>query len=278
MILYDTHPTSMDTASVIDPVDRLSVLDRLTKTIRHRDNNIDDISALLNDASIISAMISMSEYKNILVLPTPVTEERLRNRKWEPTGNSGDLLFPIIHEFCGGTGKVSVAVAKEGHLYEDAWKEFNVNTIPVDNWFSLDTPIKGIRTSKYGKFDAVVMIGNRHSHKTGTFKSLEVRFGLRDICTPDFDLIDVYRQNSKSRRIITGKKQDLSILKQRFVKYINTGNRWGKIYSSTHKLPKVLRYRSRSTTPELFSNKRRLTHFRLNHNIEQLETFYKVFK
>jgi len=275
MILYDTHPTSVDTAFTLPPLAAETVTYRLSNTICHRDNTIDDVATLLNDASIISDMISMGNYKNILVLPTPITEERLRNRKYEPIGSSGDLLFPIIHKMCGGTGNVSVAVAKEGHLYKDAWEGFNVNIIPVDNWFSLDMPMKGIRTSKYGKFDAVVMIGNQHSSKTGTFKSTDVRVNLRNICTSDFDLIDVYRQNSKSTRIIKGKTRDLSTFREKYIQFINTNNRWGKVYTGTHKLPKVLRVRSNH---ELFSHKRRLMHFRLNHNIEQLETFYKVFK
>lgn len=275
MILFDAQPTSLSTASFVSHTSRLSVIERLTNTICHRDNKLADISTLLNDASLLSSMIAMGGYKNILVLPTPITEERLRNKKWEPTDHSGDLLFPIVHQFCGAEGKVSVAVAKEGHLYEDAWKEFNVNTILVDNWFSLDRTINDIDCDIHGKFDAIVLMGNRHSIKRGTFQSNDIKKKFRTVCTPNFDMIDVCRKNSKKTRIIKGKKRDLSDFKQRFLKFANTSSMWGTIYTSTHKLPEALRGYKRHPS---YDRRRLLTHFRFNHNIEQLETFYKVFK
>jgi len=275
MILFDTQPTSLSTASFVTHTSRLSVIERLTNTICHCDNKLADISTLLNDASLISSMISMGGYKNILVLPTPITEERLRNRKYEPTDHSGDLLFPIVHQFCGGEGKVSVAVAEEGHLYEGAWKEFGVNTIPVKNWFSLDRTIQDIDCNIHGKFDAIVLMGNRHSIKKGTFQSNDIKEKFKTVCTPSFDMIDVCRKNSKKTRIIKGKTRDLSNFKRRFIKFANTSGMWGTIYTSTHKLPEALRGYKRHPS---YDRRRLLTHFRFNHNIEQLETFYKVFK
>jgi len=276
MILFDTQPTSLSTASFVTHTSRLSVIERLTNTICHCDNKLADISTLLNDASLISSMISMGGYKNILVLPTPITEERLRNRKYEPTDHSGDLLFPIVHQFCGGEGKVSVAVAEEGHLYEGAWKEFGVNTIPVKNWFSLDRTIQDIDCNIHGKFDAIVLMGNRHSIKKGTFQSNDIKEKFKTVCTPSFDMIDVCRKNSKKTRIIRGKTRDLSDFKRRFIKFANTSSQWGVIYTANdHKLPKALMGHKRHN---LDNQRMLLTHLRFNHNIEQLETFYKVFK
>lgn len=232
MLLYRTHPTSKTTNTVTNLRDKEEFVTSLSDNIDHSDNDFDTITALVTDASVLDAMISLGNYENILVLPTPIDQERLVDDKqtslpfgaigkvgksYTPIGNAGDMLFPVVHNFVGGKGNVYVGLPEEGHLYKRVWEDYNVNILPMSNWFTLDRKI-GIETDIV--FDAVVLLGCKHSHKTGGFNSEDIKGNLKGVIHENTHLIDVNRELSK--RDINGKKQDISDNKTTFIQNINS--------------------------------------------------------
>ena len=142
MLLYRTHPTSSTTNSIINLSKKEELVTKLCEGINHRDSKEADIVSLVTDASIVDAMVSSGDYINVLVLPSPITQERLRNTMYQAIGNAGDMLFPIIHNLTGGKSRLYVGLPEEGHLYKELWEDYGVETIPMENWFTLDRKIQ----------------------------------------------------------------------------------------------------------------------------------------
>ena len=281
MFLYRTHPTSLTTNSVVNLNEKEKLKERLCEGINHRDTEEDDIISLVTDASVVDAMVSTGEYGNILVLPTPIVQERLRDTMYQPIGNAGDMLFPIIHRVTGGRGNVFIGLPEgQDHLYKNVWEEYNIPILPMDNWFNLDRNID-IKTPPYMKFDAVVLLGCKHSLKTGTFKSEDIRKRLSSVINDRSVLIDVNRKGSE--RKITGKMEDISDKKNYLTYSINSQMRIldysipsGLSPTLCHTLFEI---NTQNGNIEPHRQKEMLHHKNLCYrNMTNLENFYKVYK
>mgnify|MGYP000061552590 FL=1 len=275
MFLYRTHPTSENTSSIINLRNKEELTEMLSKGIDHRDTKVDDIISLVTDASVVDAMISLGGYSNILVLPTPITQERLRDENYAAIDNAGDMLFPIIHNITGGQGNVYVGLPEEGHLYKKVWEDIGVVTLPMTNWFSLDRKID-VETDII--FDAVVLLGCDHSTNTGTFKSEDIKSKLGRVIHENTHLIDV---NRKGKREISGATQDISGKKTSFVNGVNSQKpifNMATGFMSVQLLNELVDF-SRIGTAEARKHKTMCHYHNLCHkNIAKLEDFYKVYK
>jgi hypothetical protein len=274
MLLYRTHPTSKNTSSIINLRNKEELIRNLREGINHRDTEVDDITALVTDASVVDAMISLGNYENILVLPSPITQERLRNKTYNPIGNAGDMLFPIIHKLTGGKGNVYVGLPESGHLYKKVWEDYDVDILPMKNWFTLDRKI-GVETDMV--FDAVVLIGCNHSSKTGSFKVEDIKDNLKSVSHWGTDLIDINREGSK--RNIIGKKGDISSKIDILSNSINsTKNLCDPDYGLSIEQFRELFGRTEDNRFEPYKLKTSYHYSNLCHrNVAKIKEFYKVY-
>jgi len=201
MILYRTQPRNSEQNTIVD----LKTKETMMSTIRDgipkfngRVTKFSDITTLLTDASLVDGMLATSGYQNILVVTSFESNQytQLRDRNYRPIKSAGDHLLPIVHSVNETHGNIYVAEPKMGSIFTPLYEKYDINIIPVDSCFKIDSTFK-IKTDV--KFDAVVLLGSE-SLQNGKFSATDVKAKFAKYCTEDFDLIDVYRGDTKTRR------------------------------------------------------------------------------
>jgi hypothetical protein len=267
MLLYKTQPKN----SVENTVIPLSTKEKIVGDIRKcipsyngKHTKVNDVTSMVTDASILDAMIAVSGYENILVVPSFENNDypKLRDGRYRPIRSAGDHLFPIVHTVNETHGNIYVAQPKLGNIFDDLYAMYDINVIHCDSWFKIDGSFH-LAENDAPKFDAVVLLGNE-GYKEGSFNPQAVKAKFARHCTDDFQLVDAYRGTLR-RLTGTPKSRDNSI--NRVINAINTPNR---IYT-----PKLL------LLPEfkdkLVNTKDELLYRRLAHNIESINEWYKVY-
>lgn len=196
----DTKTTFGSFYSVASKIDIFIKMRDNLKEITKRDYGFNGIASLMSDGAIIDGVVSVNGYQNILVVtsfedslyPRLITDE-------SPTMSSGDHMFPIIHKLNESDGNLYVTQVKNSNsAYQKLYDTYGVQSIRSESVFRLDQPFK-LNTDI--KFDAVVILG---SEAKGKHSINAVKEKFSKYCTDTFDLIDVYRGNS---RIITGRSK-----------------------------------------------------------------------
>tara|TARA_S200002703_G_scaffold116723_1_gene102231 strand:+ start:1281 stop:2051 length:771 start_codon:yes stop_codon:yes gene_type:complete len=170
------------------------------ENITRRNYGFNGITALMNDGAVIDGMVSVNGYQNILVVtsfedssyPRLVVDEN-------PVLSAGDHMFPIIHKVNESYGNIYVtSVNNSNSVYQKLYDRYGVESVRSESVFRLDQPFKLYTDIK---FDAVVILGSeaKGKHSINTIKEKFSKY-----CTEKFDLIDVYRGDS---RTITGRKK-----------------------------------------------------------------------
>lgn len=170
------------------------------KEITKREYGFNGISSLMSDGAVIDGVVSVNGYQNILVVtsfedssyPRLVVDEN-------PVLSAGDHMFPIIHELNESEGNIYVtSVNNSNSVYQKLYDRYGVKSVRSESVFRLDQTFKLYTDIK---FDAVVILGSEAKGKH-SINSIKEKFSK--YCTDKFDLIDVYRGNS---RIITGRSK-----------------------------------------------------------------------
>ena len=267
MLLYKTQPKN----SVENTVINLGTKEKIVSDVREcipkfkgKDTKVNDVIAMVTDASILDAMIALSGYENILVVPSFENNDypKLRDGRYRPERSAGDHLFPIVHALNETHGNIYVAQPKVGNIYDDLYKMYDINVIHCDSWFKVDGSFH-LAENDAPKFDAVVLLGNE-GYKKGSFKSQAVKSKFAKHCTDNFQLVDVYRGTLR-RLTGTPKSRDNSI--NRVINAVNTPNR---IY--TPKLLLIPEFENK-----LVNMKDNLLYRRLALNLENISDWYKVY-
>jgi len=267
MILYRTQPRTSEQNTIVD----LETKETMMSTIRDgipkfngRVTKFSDITTLLTDASLVDGMLATSGYQNILVVTSFENNQytQLRDRNYRPIKSAGDHLLPIVHSVNETHGNIYVAEPKMGSIFTPLYEKYDINIIPVDSCFKIDSTFK-IKTDV--KFDAVVLLGSE-SLQNGKFSATDVKAKFAKYCTEDFDMIDVYRGDTKTRNLKGGSKNKEQSI-NRLIECVNTPTR---IYEVKERItPNFL--------GKIRNHRDRLVYFRLAINLETINEWYKVY-
>lgn len=263
MLLYKTQPKNDTHNHLINMSAKEKLVSSLMEGINHRDNKNMDVSTLVTDASVIDGMIAQGCYENILFVTSPIRNDRLRSRRYQPIDNAGDLLTPVVHVANESAGKAHVTITSDGHLYSKVYKNWDIPMIPIENHYEVGSPVT-VRLKTSVKFDAVVLLGcagSGHKHNLADVKKQFAKY-----CTKDFTLIDVHRKNS---RTIRGKRLDLT---QQIKRYITCVNALQPLYNQNLKVPLQLLITGEKKAKEWSM------YYRLGDNIQNINEFYRVYK
>ena len=266
MLLYKTQPRCFNTSSIINLNMKEKLMESLG-TISHFKNKTlvyDDLIGLVTDASILDGLISTSDYRNILVLPSFEDKDydRLRDRNYRPVKSAGDHLLPVIHKVNESQGNMYLASPKtDTNHFNAIYDYYDIDRIECNDYFHLDGDFK---MKDYGiRFDAVVLLGNK-SFKKGKFSVESIASKFQKYCQNNFVVIDVRGDESRE---VKGSRVDTYPNKLRMVECVNTPDR---VYN-----PKT---RVIAEKDYMRFKKHMLHYYRLALNLESIDDWYKVFK
>lgn len=271
MLLYRTQPRDDINSNIIN----LSKKERLIDSVvdlrfKRRKITSNDAITLLTDASVIDGLITSAGYQNILVVTSFEDKNygALRDRIYRPINSAGDHYLPIVHKVNESAGNMVVTMTKNGDNYlKPLYEKYDIPTIESESYFRIDQDFR-IKTDI--KFDCVVLLGCEASKK-GTHGINAIKKRFSEFCTPDFDLIDVYRYQNKDRRI-NGTIQDISSHVERMVECVNTPKR------VFNKKKRIIRSdESKVFTFYKLFPKQQLLYYRLVLNLENINKYYKVY-
>ena len=267
MILYKTQPKSSDENTVINLSTKEKILNDVRDCIpnfKGRTVKFNDVTSLVTDASLVDGMIASGGYQNILVVPSFENGDyvRLRDRQYRPVRSAGDHLLPIVHALNETQGNLYVAQPKIGNIFNELYEKYDVSLIHVDSWFRVDSSFD-INIDERMKFDCVVLLGNE-GYKRGKFNAQAVKKKFARYCTPEFDMIDVYRGNLRE---LTGGSKPLDNHIANLTNAINT--------------PTIISTPNRKYTWDFLEalerDKHRFLYRRLLLTVETIKEWYKVY-
>ena len=151
-----------------------------------------EITGLFMDAVQIHAMLTLMNYKRILVVTSYEDSKygALTRKDFFPIGHAGDHMLPLVHHFNDSDAKMYVTKVKSGEsIFSQLYDKFEIPSVNVDSYYTLGSKFK---TKTNVKFDAVVLLGN-HGTKKGAYQAKKIKEEFAPYCKEDFDLIDVYR-------------------------------------------------------------------------------------
>ncbi|MAI05264.1 MAG: hypothetical protein CMA07_06090 [Euryarchaeota archaeon] len=267
MLLYKTQPKNSVESTVIN----LSTKEKIVNDIREsipkfqgKETKVSDVTTMVTDASILDALLAVSEYENILVVPSFENSDytRLRDRNYRSERSAGDHLLPIIHAINESHGKLYVAQPRVGNIFSDLYEKYNVNIIHSDSWFKVDG---SFHMETDIKFDCVVLLGNE-GYKKGNYNGGEVKRKFEKYCRGHFEMVDVYRGNLRSLQ--GGRSADKQVI-DRVINAVNTPK---PIYK-----PQAVKYISKPMMSTIRHGKDRLLYLRLAVNLAHCDKWYKVY-
>ena len=267
MFLYKSQPKSTDVTNFYQMSRKIEIMSSVldaSPRYNGKELNINDIISLLSDAAIIDAMLVRGGYQNILVVTSfDETYTRLRDTEYCPIKSAGDHMLPLIHKINNSAGRMVVTQTTEDNYFNNLYDHFDCKTTKVDANYKLDDVQFRIQKDDM-LFDAVVLLGCESRNK-GKYQVRNVKDKFAKYCTEDFTLIDVYRSED---RILKGGSKNVSRI---VANVIDTAvNSHKKIYDVTGKSIKIDRQIQRK-------NRVKLMYTRLERNITNLETYYRVF-
>lgn len=196
MLLYKAQPVGfIDDKFTSRLVSRTEKHELVENIKTHTRLDYKNLVNMITQASLIDAMIVAGNYKNILVV-TSIETSDLTNI------SAGDHLFPIVHKVNKSIGEIYVTTPRSSNsVYTKMYNAFDINSIQCDACFTLDDKSFKIRTNV--KFDAVVLLGTISRLKGKSLNGKIVKKLFEPYCETTFDLIDVYRGNT--RMLVGGK-------------------------------------------------------------------------
>lgn len=271
MLLYRCQPISSDQNLIVNLGRKRQLFNTVSeglskygmKTLHQNDH-----TSLITDASVLAGLISLSGYKNVLVV-TSFQDKDYDNvvRDHRPQKSAGDHLLPIVHKIVEAKSNMYVTKVKNSvNWFDSIYESMGVETLEIDAPFKLDGTFKLKTRIDTPEFDAVVLLGC-DAYKKGKFQANEIKSKFDRYCTlPEFDLIDVYRHSNDSR-MITGGRKDNTTIAARMFQSINTPK---KIIDRTTRN----RVRDELEMPNMRSI---LLYNRLAANIIDIDKWYKVY-
>ena len=286
MFLYRSQPKNKTDINIINLETKRVVTRRILETqkkFNDRGLTRDDIIAVMSDASILDAMITLMGYQNILVVTSfdkTNYPDRMREPNMRPIKSAGDHMLPIVHKVNESAGRMFVTKPRSAdNYYTRLYDEFDIAQVEVDDNFMLDTNFK-IHDRIVGnklKFDAVVLLGSE-SMKRGKFnmKTIGHKFEKYANITntsiarmATYDLIDVYRNDLRK---LSGNRLNIDDVTDRLVDIINTPK---KVYDSD---PSWISEDFIDDGNTIVRTKHRLMYRRLGENIRNMNDYFRVYR
>lgn len=225
MLLYRCHPISQNQNAIVNLNRKEELFKAVSEALpKYKGKTLhpNDHIGLITDASVLSGLLNLSGYKNVLVV-TSFSDKDYDNvvRGHHAHKSAGDHLVPIVHKAAGTIMNMYVTKVKSGNWFTPFYESYGVKTLDVDSPFVIGDPFR-VKTDV--KFDAVVLLGVDHVKK-GRHQIKDIKETFSRYCTPEFDLIDVYRHVNEARNIVGGSPKQNTGIAQTMFQAVNTPKR-----------------------------------------------------
>lgn len=170
-----------------------------------------EITGLFMDAVHIDAMLTLMNYKRILVVTSYEDSKYsgLTDAQFYPISHAGDHMLPLVHHYNNNDSKVYVTKVKNGEsMYSQLYDKFDISSVNVDSYYTLGSEFK---TKTTVKFDAVVLLGTE-AQQMGKYQVNDIKKVFAPYCKEEFDLIDIYRGEARTLR---GLKKEKDLMQHR---------------------------------------------------------------
>ena len=222
MLLYRCQPISSDQSLIVNLGRKRQLFNAVSEGLssyKNKSLHPNDHTSLITDASVLAGLISLSGYENVLVVTSFVDKDYdnvVKNHR--PHKSAGDHLLPIVHEIVQAKSNMYVTKVKNSvNWFDSIYESTGVKTLDVDAPFKLDGDFK-IKTDV--KFDAVVLLGC-DAYKKGKFQAVDIKSKFVRYCTPEFDMIDVYRHGNDNRKV-SGRRKNSTKIAATMFQSVNT--------------------------------------------------------
>jgi hypothetical protein len=224
MLLYRCHPISQNQNAIVNLNRKEELFKAVSEALpKYKGKTLhpNDHIGLVTDASVLSGLLTLSGYKNVLVVTSFADKDYDTVVKGHQAHKSaGDHLVPIVHKAAGTMMNMYVTKVKSGDWFTPFYESYGVKTLDVDSPFALDSTFK-IKPPADVKFDAVVLLGC-DAYSKGKFNVKDIKETFTRYCTPEFDLIDVYRHENDTRSIVGSTPKQNTVIAQTMFQAVNT--------------------------------------------------------
>ncbi len=218
MLLFKGHPESVGKTKRVYKAIPMETKQKIIEEVRHGMHGYKgyqmrgkEITGLFMDAVHIEAMLTLMNYKRILVVTSYEDSKysALTDEGFNPVLHAGDHMLPIVHHYNNNDSKMYVTKVKSGEsIYSQLYEKFDISSVNVDSYYTLGSEFK---TKTTVKFDAVVLLGTE-ARQMGKYQASDIKKVFAPYCKEEFDLIDIYRGEARTLR---GVKKEKDLMQHR---------------------------------------------------------------